>query len=110
MVMYTMLAAWLEELFHCSIIGMLIISASVNKAADVAKEAVMSLPGKIPQNYNELKIILRKDLPSRLGESNRKSSREVGGRPLITPRCPPSKLGRIRAKSYCHAYGAHSYG
>ncbi|GFQ96647.1 hypothetical protein TNCT_143441 [Trichonephila clavata] len=50
------------ELFHCSIIGMVIISAAdANTAADVAKEAVMSLPGKIPQYYNELKIILRKD-------------------------------------------------
>ncbi|GFT97944.1 hypothetical protein TNCV_2168351 [Trichonephila clavipes] len=26
------------------------------------------------------------------------------------PRCPPSKLGRKRAKSYCHLYSAQSYG
>ncbi|GFX40812.1 hypothetical protein TNCV_3760361 [Trichonephila clavipes] len=25
------------------------------------------------------------------------------------PRCPPSKLGWKRAKSYCHLYGAESY-
>ncbi|GFR13595.1 uncharacterized protein TNCT_498721 [Trichonephila clavata] len=50
------------EIFQCSIIGMVILSASsVNKAADVAKEAVLSLPGRIPQYYNELKVILRKD-------------------------------------------------
>ncbi|GFS63713.1 uncharacterized protein TNIN_485581 [Trichonephila inaurata madagascariensis] len=50
------------EVFHCFIIGMVIISASdANTAADVAKEAVMSLPGKIPQYYTELKAILRKD-------------------------------------------------
>ncbi|GFR25251.1 hypothetical protein TNCT_312031 [Trichonephila clavata] len=47
---------------HCSIIGIVLISASsANRAADVAKEAVLSLPGRIPQYYNELKIILRKD-------------------------------------------------
>ncbi|GFX70503.1 hypothetical protein TNCV_4474371 [Trichonephila clavipes] len=41
---------------------MLIISASsANEAVGVAKEAVMSLPGKIPQYYNELKVILSKD-------------------------------------------------
>ncbi|GFY62506.1 uncharacterized protein TNIN_270571 [Trichonephila inaurata madagascariensis] len=50
------------EMFHCSIIGMLILSASsANTAAEVAKEAVLSFPGKIPQYYNELKVILRKD-------------------------------------------------
>ncbi|GFW17731.1 uncharacterized protein TNCV_2652881 [Trichonephila clavipes] len=49
-------------MFHCFIIGMVIISASdANTAADVAKEAVLSLPGKIPHYYNELKIILKKD-------------------------------------------------
>ncbi|GFV58952.1 hypothetical protein TNCV_1804901 [Trichonephila clavipes] len=26
------------------------------------------------------------------------------------PKCPPSKLGWKRAKSYCHLYGAQSYG
>ncbi|GFS51555.1 hypothetical protein TNIN_41121 [Trichonephila inaurata madagascariensis] len=50
------------EIFHFSILGMLIISASsANAAVDVAKEAVLSFPGKIPQYYNELKVILRKD-------------------------------------------------
>ncbi|GFR25248.1 uncharacterized protein TNCT_312021 [Trichonephila clavata] len=50
------------EIFLCSIIGMVIVSASsANRAADVAKEAVLSLPGRIPQYYNELKVILRKD-------------------------------------------------
>ncbi|GFU04548.1 hypothetical protein TNCV_1515971 [Trichonephila clavipes] len=45
-----------------------------------------------------------------------KSSHEVwwnwkrGGRPLTTPRCPPSKLGWKLAKSYCHLYGAQCYG
>ncbi|GFQ88244.1 integrase catalytic domain-containing protein, partial [Trichonephila clavata] len=49
-------------MFLCSIIGMVIISASdSNTAADGAKEAVMSLPGMIPQYYNGLKVILRKD-------------------------------------------------
>ncbi|GFQ94672.1 hypothetical protein TNCT_97531 [Trichonephila clavata] len=48
--------------YYCSIIGIVIISASsANAAADVAKEAVMSLPGKISHYYNELKAILRKD-------------------------------------------------
>ncbi|GFV39522.1 uncharacterized protein TNCV_1367631 [Trichonephila clavipes] len=50
------------EMFQLSIFGMMIISASsVNRAADVAKEAVMSLPGRVPQYYNELKVILRKE-------------------------------------------------
>ncbi|GFY69406.1 hypothetical protein TNIN_334701 [Trichonephila inaurata madagascariensis] len=50
------------EMYNCSIIAMVILSASsANTAADVAKEAVISLPGKVPQYYNELKTILRKD-------------------------------------------------
>ncbi|GFY75501.1 uncharacterized protein TNIN_244241 [Trichonephila inaurata madagascariensis] len=50
------------EMFQSSIFGMVIMSASsANRAIDVAKEAVISLPGKIPQYYNELKVILRKD-------------------------------------------------
>ncbi|GFT43277.1 uncharacterized protein TNCV_2521221 [Trichonephila clavipes] len=49
------------EMFQCSIIGMMIISASsATRAIEIAKEAVMSLPGRIPQYYNELKVILRK--------------------------------------------------
>ncbi|GFW16518.1 transposable element Tcb1 transposase [Trichonephila clavipes] len=42
--------------------------------------------------------------------SSRKSSRGVGGRPLTTPRGFSSKLGWNRSKSYCHLYGAQSYG
>ncbi|GFY37601.1 uncharacterized protein TNIN_265121 [Trichonephila inaurata madagascariensis] len=50
------------EIFQCSIIGMVILSASsANRAADVVKEAVMSLPGRIPEYHNELKVILRKE-------------------------------------------------
>ncbi|GFY47001.1 uncharacterized protein TNIN_11341 [Trichonephila inaurata madagascariensis] len=50
------------EMFQSSMFVMVIISASsANTAADVAKEAVMSLPGRIPQYYSELKVILRKD-------------------------------------------------
>ncbi|GFY47000.1 uncharacterized protein TNIN_11331 [Trichonephila inaurata madagascariensis] len=50
------------ELFQSSTIGMVILSASsANTASEVAKEAVLSLPGRIPQYYNELKVILRKD-------------------------------------------------
>ncbi|GFV39531.1 uncharacterized protein TNCV_1367721 [Trichonephila clavipes] len=49
-------------LSHCSVIGIVILSASsANRAADIAKEAVLSLPGRIPQYYNELKAILIKD-------------------------------------------------
>ncbi|GFS67791.1 HTH_Tnp_Tc3_2 domain-containing protein [Trichonephila clavipes] len=41
---------------------MVIISASdANTAADVAKESITSLPGMIPQYYNDLKVIVRKD-------------------------------------------------
>ncbi|GFY69409.1 uncharacterized protein TNIN_334731 [Trichonephila inaurata madagascariensis] len=50
------------EMFQLSIFGMVILSASsANRAADVAKEAVMSLPGRIPEYHNELKVILRKE-------------------------------------------------
>ncbi|GFR13603.1 uncharacterized protein TNCT_498761 [Trichonephila clavata] len=50
------------EMFESLIFGMVIISASsANRAIYVAKEAVLSLPGRIPQYYNELKVILRKD-------------------------------------------------
>ncbi|GFY46999.1 uncharacterized protein TNIN_11321 [Trichonephila inaurata madagascariensis] len=49
-------------MYYCSLIIMVILSASsANTAADVAKESVMSLPGKIPQHYKEMKAILRKD-------------------------------------------------
>ncbi|GFT43278.1 uncharacterized protein TNCV_2521231 [Trichonephila clavipes] len=56
------LSSMFGEIYYCSLIGMVILSASsANTAADVAKESVMSLPGKISQHYNELKAILRKD-------------------------------------------------
>ncbi|GFU16759.1 uncharacterized protein NPIL_457451 [Nephila pilipes] len=49
-------------MYHCSIIGIVIVSASAaNSAAEGAKEAVMSLPGMFPKCYNELKVILIKD-------------------------------------------------
>ncbi|GFS41881.1 uncharacterized protein NPIL_599781 [Nephila pilipes] len=49
-------------MYNCSIIGIVIVSASIaNKAAEVSKEAVMSLPGIFPKYYNELKAILRKN-------------------------------------------------
>ncbi|GFT33495.1 uncharacterized protein NPIL_668881 [Nephila pilipes] len=49
-------------LFHFSIMGIIIVSASAaNKASELAKETVMSLPGIFPKCYNELKAILRKD-------------------------------------------------
>ncbi|GFY46994.1 uncharacterized protein TNIN_11271 [Trichonephila inaurata madagascariensis] len=56
------LSSIIGEMYYCSIIAIVILSASsANTAAEVAKEAVMSLPGRIPQYYNELKAILRKD-------------------------------------------------
>ncbi|GFT71095.1 hypothetical protein NPIL_141421, partial [Nephila pilipes] len=49
-------------IYHCSIIGIVIGSASAaNRAAEATKETVMSLPGIFPKCYNELKAILRKD-------------------------------------------------
>ncbi|GFY46996.1 hypothetical protein TNIN_11291 [Trichonephila inaurata madagascariensis] len=56
------LSCMVGELFHYSIIGLVIISASsADRAVKVAKEAVMTLPVRISQYYNELKVILRKN-------------------------------------------------
>ncbi|GFU13533.1 uncharacterized protein NPIL_435331 [Nephila pilipes] len=54
-------------LFLFSIIAIIIASASAaNRGAELAKEAVMSLPGIFPKCYNELKVILRKDCKQQL--------------------------------------------
>ncbi|GFU13519.1 uncharacterized protein NPIL_435261 [Nephila pilipes] len=49
-------------LFHFSIIGIVLVSgSSANRAAELTKEAIMSLPGMFQKSYNELKVILRKN-------------------------------------------------
>ncbi|GFR11990.1 uncharacterized protein TNCT_695821 [Trichonephila clavata] len=50
------------EMFYLSSIGMIVLSGSAaNEAFSKAKEAVLSLPGKVPQHYKNLKIILRSE-------------------------------------------------
>ncbi|GFX76427.1 hypothetical protein TNCV_5090661 [Trichonephila clavipes] len=100
----------------------------------------LATPAPIPKSTvimgvtNHFRNMILKGLGSNLGEdmdvckckvplrqggtlNNRRASsplvwlwkRQRGGRPL-PPRCPLSKLGWKRAKSYCHLYGAQSYG
>ncbi|GFY46997.1 hypothetical protein TNIN_11301 [Trichonephila inaurata madagascariensis] len=61
------LSSIIGEMYYCSIIATVILSASsANTAAEVAKEAVMSLPGRIPQYYNELKALLREKIAKQM--------------------------------------------
>ncbi|GFU47391.1 uncharacterized protein NPIL_82421 [Nephila pilipes] len=57
----------LGEVNYSMLLGMLIFPASaVNNASYAATEAVRSLPGRIPQHYNEIKIILRREYKQRI--------------------------------------------
>ncbi|GFV43390.1 uncharacterized protein TNCV_886281 [Trichonephila clavipes] len=56
------LGLFVGQMFYLAPFGIIILSASgANKAFSVAKEDVLSLPGKIPQHYKKLKIILRSE-------------------------------------------------
>ncbi|GFT48277.1 uncharacterized protein NPIL_308071 [Nephila pilipes] len=50
----------LGEIYFFTLFVMIMLSASaVNSSSAAAKEAVMSLPGKVPEHYNELKVVVR---------------------------------------------------
>ncbi|GFR14032.1 uncharacterized protein TNCT_641261 [Trichonephila clavata] len=50
------------EIYFFSLVCMVILSASAaNRASLTAKEAILSLPGKIPQHYKELKMMIRSE-------------------------------------------------
>ncbi|GFX53091.1 uncharacterized protein TNCV_1655501 [Trichonephila clavipes] len=50
------------EIYFFSLVCMVILPASAaNRAFLNAKEAIFSLPGKIPQHYNELKMMVRSE-------------------------------------------------
>ncbi|GFX53055.1 uncharacterized protein TNCV_1655141 [Trichonephila clavipes] len=52
----------LGEIYFSVLFVMVILSASlVNSSSATAKEGVLSLPGKIPQHYNELKMVVRSE-------------------------------------------------
>ncbi|GFY49325.1 uncharacterized protein TNIN_373671 [Trichonephila inaurata madagascariensis] len=47
------------EIYFLALIGMVILPAArVNSSSMAEKEAVLSLPGKIPKHYKELKIMV----------------------------------------------------
>ncbi|GFU22212.1 uncharacterized protein NPIL_455671 [Nephila pilipes] len=61
------LCAFIGQVFYSMVIGMVIFPASAaNNASYAAKEAVRSLPGRIPKHYNEIKIILRRECKQRI--------------------------------------------
>ncbi|GFR31494.1 uncharacterized protein TNCT_429971 [Trichonephila clavata] len=50
------------EMLYVASIGMIVFSASgANEAFSIAKQAVLSLPGKVPRHYQNLKVMLRKE-------------------------------------------------
>ncbi|GFX53083.1 uncharacterized protein TNCV_1655421 [Trichonephila clavipes] len=56
---------FIGEMFYLASIGIIVLSASgANEAFSKAKEAVLSLPGKVPRHYQNLKIILRRECKS----------------------------------------------
>ncbi|GFU33342.1 uncharacterized protein NPIL_173891 [Nephila pilipes] len=60
------LCAFIGQVFYSVVIGMVIFPASAaNNASYAAKEAVRSLPGRIPKHYKKIKIILRRECKQR---------------------------------------------
>ncbi|GFY78588.1 hypothetical protein TNIN_182751 [Trichonephila inaurata madagascariensis] len=50
------------EIWFSVLVFMIILSASAaNSASKAAKEAIYSLPGKMPRYYHELEVIIRSD-------------------------------------------------